>query len=392
DQQQFDAAGRLVQKIENYVESGGSSDENRTTLTTYTPDGAVATLTAVNAATGDQVTTYVYGTTLDDSEIARSDLLQAVIYPDSVSGSDQVTYSYNRQGQVIQTIDQNGTTHAYLFDLLGRPTDDCVKFLGTGIDGSVCRISTTYEIRGLVAGVASYDNATPGQGNVVNDVEYQYNQFQQLIVEYQSHSGAVNTWTSPKVGYNYLSGGGNSIRPTGIIYPNGRTLTYSYGTSGGDSDQLSRIEAIIDSDGTMLVQYTYLGLGTFVQADYPQPQVRYDLITGAGADPYAGLDQFGRVIDCLWYNYNTSTDVVRVQYGYDQAGNRIWRADPVAASQSPPVYQDELYTYDGLYQLTSLNRGQLNSDQTAINSGTLAFAEAWEIDPTGNWARYQQDD
>ena len=34
-------------------------------------------------ATGDQVTRYLYGTTLDDSEIARSDLLRKVIYPDS---------------------------------------------------------------------------------------------------------------------------------------------------------------------------------------------------------------------------------------------------------------------------------------------------------------------
>jgi hypothetical protein len=37
----------------------------------------------LNATTGDQMTRYVYGTTLADSFIARSDLLRAEIYPDS---------------------------------------------------------------------------------------------------------------------------------------------------------------------------------------------------------------------------------------------------------------------------------------------------------------------
>ena len=51
-----------------------------------------------------------------------------------------------------------------------------------------------------------------------------------------------------------------------------------------------------------------------------------------------------------------------------------------------------LYAYDGLYQLLDLSRGQLNDDETAINSGTLNFAQAWELDPTGNWTDYKEDD
>ena len=39
-----------------------------TVETTYTADGQIATLTAKNPTTGDQVTTYVYGTTLADSD------------------------------------------------------------------------------------------------------------------------------------------------------------------------------------------------------------------------------------------------------------------------------------------------------------------------------------
>jgi hypothetical protein len=40
-------------------------------------------LTAVNSTTGNQVTKYVYGTTLTDSAIATSTLKRAEIYPDS---------------------------------------------------------------------------------------------------------------------------------------------------------------------------------------------------------------------------------------------------------------------------------------------------------------------
>ncbi len=73
---EFDDAGRQTKLIENYQPSSSSSsssagtgcpnsdDVNRTTVTTYTPDGDVATLVAWNATTGNQTTTYTYGTTL----------------------------------------------------------------------------------------------------------------------------------------------------------------------------------------------------------------------------------------------------------------------------------------------------------------------------------------
>ena len=47
-------------------------------------EGQVAAMTARNPNTGSQVTRYVYGSTTSESAVARSDLLRAVIYPDSV--------------------------------------------------------------------------------------------------------------------------------------------------------------------------------------------------------------------------------------------------------------------------------------------------------------------
>ena len=102
---------------------------------------------------------------------------------------------YNRQGQVIETIDQAGTAHQHEYDKLGRPIHDRVSSLGTNVDGAVRRISKTYEVRGMLEKVTSYDATS---GNVVNEAQFAYNDFGQLVTDYQAHSGAVNTSTSPR--------------------------------------------------------------------------------------------------------------------------------------------------------------------------------------------------
>jgi len=44
----------------------------------------------------------------------------------------------------------------------------------------------------------------------------------------QAHAGAVTTGT-PSVQYAFADGSDNHIRPTGLTYPDGRDLNYSYG-------------------------------------------------------------------------------------------------------------------------------------------------------------------
>jgi RHS repeat-associated protein len=412
----YDAAGREVQRILNCqtlsssssASSGSSAsssssgvtgpcpasdDTNVTVLTAYNPDGNVSSVTAVNAATGNQVTQYTYGTTLFSSGIASSLLKVAEVYPDSVGGSDQVSFTYNRQGEVTRVTDQNGTVHSYSYDLLGRRTQDRVTTLGAGVDGAVLRIATAYEVRGMVSGVTSYDNATVGAGNVVNDVQLTYNAFGQLTADYQSHTGAVVIGTTPVCQYAYADGSANTIRPTSMTYPNGRLLNYSYGSAGGMADALSRIASLVDNDGaTHLANYSYLGQGYIVELSEPRPALLYTLVgTAGGNDPdtgdiYRGLDRFGRVKDLEWYNQTTASDVERIQHGYDRAGNRLYRREPVDAGNA----HDELYDYDGLYRLKDMRRGTLNVLKTAISPAM--FEQCWGLDSTGNWQSFRQDD
>lgn len=303
----YDDAGRVVTQIDNYVSPGTpGDDENRTTEITYTPDGLRATLTAkMSDSADDQVTTYTYGSTLTESYIASNLLLASVEYPDG--SSDTVTYAYNRQGQVIEKTDQNGTIHAMDYDGLGRLIHDRITTLGSGVDDLVRRISMSYDDRGLVTHITSYDDPDIGEGNVVNDVYRKYNDFRQLVVEYQSTDGPVDTALTPKVRYAYALGDNesNQIRPLSVTYPDGRIITFSYCPGESIDDHLNRISEILDGPcgcATALAQYLYLGLSAPVRVSYTEPQVRLDL-WGGTSGTYAGLDRFGRIIDLPWETY-----------------------------------------------------------------------------------------
>src|SRR5207302_6379221 len=117
-----------------------------------------------------------------------------------------------------------GTVTTYAYDVLGRLTADAITTLATAIDNSVLRIETAYDTGDRPYLYTSY-NAASG-GSIVNQVQEVYNGLGQLITEYQAHSGAVNTSTTPKVQYAYseMASGANHSRQVSITYPNGRVL------------------------------------------------------------------------------------------------------------------------------------------------------------------------
>ena len=284
--------------------------------------------------------------------------------------------------------------HAYTYDLLGRQTADSVTTLASGVDGTVLRIGQSYEVRGMIETITSYSDVagtTP-----VNEVQNIYNSFAQLVKQYQEHNGAVNTLTTPNVQYTYEDGSANTIRLTSLIYPNGNTLEYLY--DDADADNLSRIRTL-NWDSLDVCQYSYLGLRTFVTTDYLQPQVKLDYALGSGNNPYSGFDSFGRVIDLPWNKYGDSSSssssssdanaaLVHLQYGYDRANNRTYRADLVAEALDQNF--DELYEYDGMQRLKKFHRGQLTNGDQTISNPTLQ--QGWKLDATGNWGNFTQND
>lgn len=213
-----DAIGREVETIENFREGAApAADVNRTTRFGYHPSGGLETLTLVNDVTGDQTTRWIYGTTLADSEVATGHLLRAKIYPVSDDAStplgdgpdgifERTEHTYNRQGEIVTTTDPNETVHAYDRDKLGRLLHDRITAFGSGIDPTVKRISIAYEAKRLLtAKVSSHDDATPGEGSVLNEVAYAYDGLGQQIKDRQAHGGAVAPGTTPEVEYDYVN-------------------------------------------------------------------------------------------------------------------------------------------------------------------------------------------
>jgi len=165
----------------------------------------VLTLKAVLPSSTFQTTQYIYGVdSASGSAVASNDLLKAVRYPDkttgSASSSEQETFTYDALGEAKTYSDRIGNVHTYAYDVLGRQTSDAVTTLGSGVDGAIRRLTTTFNTQGLPELLTSYDAST--NGNIVNQVQRTYKGLGQLTQEYQANDGAVNTSSTPSVQYD----------------------------------------------------------------------------------------------------------------------------------------------------------------------------------------------
>jgi hypothetical protein len=248
--------------------------------------------------------------------------------------------------------------HDDLSNVLGRSTSDIASVLGTGIDGAVRRIGTTYNSQGTTEKLTSYVD-TAGT-SVANEVLRYYNGLMQVTTEFQSESGPVNTITSPKVqySYSYMTSGANHSRLLATIYPNNRNVAMNYAT--GIDSNVSRVSNMTDGSG-MLESYLYLGAGTIVSRNKSQIGVDTTYIkrtgesNGSGGDKYTGLDRFNRVVDQRTLTSSSGASLDRFSYGYDRNGNRLFKENLVSSANS------ELYTVDLADRLTSMQRGRIKS-------------------------------
>ena len=184
----------------------------------------------------------------------------------------------------------------------------------------------------------------------------------------------------------------NTSRRTSITYPNGRVVNLAYGAINSIDDSFSLVKSVaISGESDNKVDYSRAGLGRFVKIAYPQPGVEMSMLRPAGGsdgdsgDPYDGYDRFSRVQEMRWQSRSTGAPIDAWQWGFNEASNRTWKKNLVAASG-----QDEAYNYDGLYQIKHDAVGTLNTNRTAIG-GVPQEEEGFSYDPTGNWLGYRKD-
>jgi RHS repeat-associated protein len=183
----------------------------------------------------------------------------------------------------------------------------------------------------------------------------------------------------------------NTARRTSITYPNGRVVNLAYGAGDSIEDSFSLVKSVaLSGESGNKVEYTRAGLARFIEIAYPQPNVKMSMIRPGGGsmgdsgDPYDGYDRFSRVQEMRWQSVSTGTPIDAWQWGFNEASNRTWKKNLVAATG-----QDEAYQYDGLYQVKGDAVGTLNTNRTAIG-GTPKEDETFTYDPVGNWLAYQK--
>ncbi|HEX4123829.1 MAG TPA: hypothetical protein VHY37_03820 [Tepidisphaeraceae bacterium] len=167
-------------------------------ITTDRAIGPAAPSSADTAGTPNETTAYDFGVggTIG-TNLFSNDLLAETQFPDpgtgyaGTSSSAQQTYGYSLLGDTLSFTDQNGTTHTYTLDRLGRETADAVTTLGAGVDGAVRRLTYSFNDAGLPYQQTSYSAASGG--SVVNQEEDIYNGLWQLITQYQAAGGGCTS-------------------------------------------------------------------------------------------------------------------------------------------------------------------------------------------------------
>ncbi len=376
-----DNRGRAVIQIEAV-----GTEAQRTTRQEYAPCGKIFRLLVDNPATGQQVTTWNYGSTTDTSGVARNNLLASKTYADG--GTEH--YTYDTQGGRKSFTDPNGTTHRYLVDFKMREVQDRVTTVAEGIDDDVRRIETVYNGRNRVSFVTSWDHPEVGQGTIVNQVGFEYSEFDLPTDDRQAHDGPVGSGT-PTVSYSYSTGANNILRRERITYPNGTAFNYHY-QSSSISDALNRPTGITEAYNynQPVAQYEYAGAGTIAKVGYSGGAFELDYMSENG-DPdsgtaLTGYDRFRRTTNILWQD--SYGPQVHVRYGYDRNSRRTWREDVTAQTYGQNL--DKHYHYDSIGQIKEAETGKLNTNRSAIG-GVPATGEAWQYDSIGNWLEHKRE-
>jgi YD repeat-containing protein len=141
----------------------------------------------------------------------------------------------------------------------------------------------------------------------------------------------------------------------------GRLDSISDGANSGDA-------------GTVLEQYSYLGLSTIVARNHPQTGINLTYIgpsggIGPGGDQYVGLDQFGRVVDQNWVDTSTGQSTDNFTYSYDANSNVAAENNLLNTAYS------QTFTYDPFNRLASNTLGGLAN-------------QSWTLDSQGNWSSF----
>ena len=280
--------------------------------------------------------------------------------------------------------DARGMIFAHTYDELSRRTqtiiDDAAWFIDPPPQAAewrppdrISRIEYGYLPDGKLEEVTAHTLVETSEV-VLGQNSFEYDEFDNLKREHQSHDGVVQTGT-PNVEYTWVFSSAmdeNFNRLVAIQYPApqpsgaARLIGFEYGNGVSIDDELNRITKISASSLGDLATYAYMGTSRRVSSTIG-PQLNQTFVSGSG---YNRLDRHGRITD-LNYTLDSGSIVHRYKYGYDLAGNRTyaWARQAIGPDGTTTHINDRsyLYTYDDLHRLIDAKLGKLNSTNDGID-------------------------
>jgi len=359
----------------NHDTSYGYDDQNRLTSVTdplnrqtsfgYDPAGNRTSLTDALGHT----TTYGYD---------AADQLSSIHY--STGNPQDMTLSYNQDGQRNSMIDGSGTT-TYSYDSLGRLTDQT--------NGALQHVSYGYDLADQLTSIGYPDALTPLD---LTDPQSQQQHVQEGTVtrtyDDDGNLASVTDWLNHQTTFNYDADG----NLTSEQRPNGTTATYAFDRNDGmtsiddvtghtdygrtPEELLSSVtppgqsQQLFDYDGAQRLTsagsaaYTYDAADNLTQTTDPAGQAVSQSFDNA--NELATQSVAGATTNTFGYDANgnrtSATDAQSnpTTYTYDQANQLIDYEGPDHTQPAQSVSDQFVYDGDGLRQTKTPNNQLTN--------------------------------
>ncbi len=377
----FDNAGRMIERVENYVNpSTGAGDENRTTEWTYLNSQLVEYIAHEGGTT--QMTTYGYGPGgVAGDDWPSREHLRSITYPDS--GVEH--FVYDDYDYIDRRIDAAGNEIKFTYDLPNR-VSRLDMTAAAGFDGAVDAIELEYSGLGRLASVTQLDSV----GGEIDSVTIGYDGWSNLDTFTQDPDGSSGSFSAQALAYNWelasTTGGRQAIRLAGKDFPGGANVDYNYtsavGSNGGDA-LMSRVSSI-EYDASVVSQYEYMGADQVVRTSYPT-NTTYALYSDLrdSSGNFDAMDSFNRPVRSRWNReraHNTTTNELPF---YDITV--YWDDNSNVTGVTDNVYTDFFnyeYENDALNRLVDSKRGSGSGNSVTLPAVEV---ETWGLSEVGNW-------
>jgi RHS repeat-associated protein len=272
---------------------------------------------------------------------------------------------YDRDSNVIQTTDENGSIVLCTFDAINRRIV-CDINRASGVIGTS---QQTHEYDGLSRLRRATDNNEPADTDDDSTVTMAYDSLSRVVEESQTIGSlpakAISSgWRAENLKVN-------------STYPNGRIVDATY-------DGLDRLSTKRDRGAsTDLVDYDYIGTGRLLERRYPINGTRLSFLNDAGTTD-TGYDALRRPIELRHLRGDNSL-IVGFTHSHDLMDNKR-REEKLHDTSNSEVYQ-----YDSAYRLVDFQRGTLNNFKSEIQtpSANSLQQQTWTLDGVGNWPQNQ---